>query len=258
MEAFDKDRKGMVLRIERSSIHDGEGLRTVVFLKGCPLRCQWCSTPESQSFQNEQTETNTYGTLMTVAEVMREIRKDSLFYFISAGGLTLSGGEILAQPEFTLALLKNARMECINTAVETSFFAPWEKIQLLLPHINTAYVDLKIFSSGLHKQYCGINNQVILDNLLRTNQLEKCPRLVVRTPIIPGINDDFQELENIGRFCAQLNWLDHVELLPYHKLGTATYEKLGRPYLLGEVPTPTPEQMEVCRNVVRRHVKTVR
>lgn len=126
MEAFDKDRKGMVLRIERSSIHDGEGLRTVVFLKGCPLRCQWCSTPESQSFQIEQTETNTYGTLMTVAEVMREIRKDSLFYFISAGGLTLSGGEILAQPEFTLALLKNARMECINTAVETSFFAPWE------------------------------------------------------------------------------------------------------------------------------------
>lgn len=119
-------------------------------------------------------------------------------------------------------------------------------------------MDLKIFSSGLHKQYCGINNQVILDNLLRTNQLEKCPRLVVRTPIIPGINDDFQELENIGRFCAQLNWLDHVELLPYHKLGTATYEKLGRPYLLGEVPTPTPEQMEVCRNVVRRHVKTVR
>ena len=88
MEAFDKDRKGMVLRIERSSIHDGEGLRTVVFLKGCPLRCQWCSTPESQSFQIEQTETNTYGTLMTVAEVMREIRKDSLFYFISAGGLT--------------------------------------------------------------------------------------------------------------------------------------------------------------------------
>ena len=244
LETFDKDREGVVLRIERSSIHDGEGLRTVVFLKGCPLRCQWCSTPESQSFQVERAGENTYGARMTVGEVMREIRKDSLFYFISTGGLTLSGGEILAQPEFTLALLKNARMECINTAVETSFFAPWEKIEPLLPHINTAYVDLKFFSSGLHQQYCGAKNQVILDNLLRTNQLEKCPRLVVRTPIIPGINDDPRELEDIGRFCARLNWLDHVELLPYHKLGTATYEKLGRPYLLGHVPTPTPEQME--------------
>ena len=99
---------------------------------------------------------------------------------------------------------------------------------------------------------------MIVDNLLRTNQLEKCPRLVVRTPIIPGINDDPRELEDVGRFCARLNWLDHVELLPYHKLGTATYEKLGRPYLLGHVPTPAPEQMEACRNVVRRYVKTVR
>ena len=132
LETFDKDREGVVLRIERSSIHDGEGLRTVVFLKGCPLRCQWCSTPESQSFQVERAGENTYGSRMTVGEVMREIRKDSLFYFISTGGLTLSGGEILAQPEFTLALLKNARMECINTAVETSFFASWEKIEPLL------------------------------------------------------------------------------------------------------------------------------
>ena len=117
-------------------------------------------------------------------------------------------------------------MECINIAVETSFFAPLgRKIQLLLPHINTAYVDLKIFSSGLHKQYCGINNQVILDNLLRTNQLEKCPRLVVRTPNIPGLTMISRNWRTLARFCAQLNWLDHVELLPYHKLGTATYER---------------------------------
>ena len=107
MELIDKDRQGMVLRIERSSIHDGDGFRTVVFLKGCPLRCQWCSTPESQSFEVENTESGSYGTLMTVDEVMRELRKDSLFFFISGGGVTLSGGEMLAQPEFSAALLKN-------------------------------------------------------------------------------------------------------------------------------------------------------
>ena len=127
LHLFDKDREGMVLRIERSSIHDGSGFRTVVFLKGCPMRCQWCSTPESQSFVEETAKDGTvYGTRMTVEQVVREVRKDSLFYFISAGGLTLSGGEILAQPEFSLALLKNAKMECFRTAVETSFIAPWD------------------------------------------------------------------------------------------------------------------------------------
>ena len=94
-EMIDKDRQGMVLRIERSSIHDGDGFRTVVFLKGCPLRCQWCSTPESQSFGVEKTADNVYGTLMTVEDVMKEIRKDSLFFFLSTGGVTLSGGEVL-------------------------------------------------------------------------------------------------------------------------------------------------------------------
>ena len=100
--------KGMVLRIERSSIHDGDGMRTVVFLKGCPLRCQWCSTPESQAFQVETTVdgSKSYGTEMTVTDVMKEVRKDTAFYFISGGGMTLSGGELLAQPDFSLALLK--------------------------------------------------------------------------------------------------------------------------------------------------------
>ena len=152
METLEKDRQGMVLRIERSSIHDGEGFRTVVFLKGCPLRCQWCSTPESQSFGIERTDEKTYGTLMTVEEVMREVRKDSLFFFISTGGITLSGGEVLAQPEFTLALLKNCRRECFNTAIETCFFGPWENIEPMLPHVNTIYADIKMITADAHKK----------------------------------------------------------------------------------------------------------
>ena len=172
MEIIDKDRKGMVLRIERSSIHDGDGLRTVIFLKGCPLRCQWCSTPESQSFQTERAGETVYGSVMTVEEVMREIRKDSLFFFISSGGVTISGGEILSQPEFSLALLRNCKRECFTSAVETSFFAPWETVSSLLPYINTAFVDLKLFRADLHKQYCGVDNSVILKNLLATNEAE--------------------------------------------------------------------------------------
>ena len=203
---------GIVLRIERSSIYDGDGFRTVVFLKGCPLRCQWCSTPEGQSFQieHEHTEQNTYGRMMTVEEVMKEIRKDTAFFFHSGGGVTLSGGEILAQPEFTLALLQASRSECINTAIETSFFAPWAVIQPILPYVNTAFVDIKLFNREQHQQYCGVGNQTILENISQTNNVEKPFRLIVRIPIIPGINDTEEELAQIGQFCAGLRHLHHI------------------------------------------------
>ena len=257
MEMIEKDRQGMVLRIERSSIHDGDGFRTVVFLKGCPLRCQWCSTPESQSFKAEETAENTYGTVMTVGDVMREVRKDSMFFFISGGGMTLSGGEILAQPEFSLALLKNARRECIDTAVETAFYGPWKNIAAMLPYINTVYADVKLFDRERHKQFCGVYNDTILENLLATNQAEGDFRLVVRVPVIPGINDGGEELERIGEFGRRLKKMDHMQLLPYHRLGTATYKKLGRPYLLEEVKSPSAEHMARCRELVGTYVDHV-
>lgn len=257
MDKIEKSRQGMVLRIERSAIHDGDGFRTVVFLKGCPLRCQWCSTPESQSFGIEYADQKTYGTLMSVEDVMKELRKDSLFFFISAGGVTLSGGEVLAQPEFSLELLKACRKECFNTAIETCFFGPWETIEQMLPHLNTIYADIKMITPEAHKKYCGVDNALILQNLENTNNAEGRFRLVIRTPVIPGINDSDEEMQKIGRFCAGLNRLDYVQLLPYHSLGTATYKKLGRPYLLEGICTPTAEQMEHCRAVVQQYVHRV-
>lgn len=250
MEVFEKDRQGMVLRIERSSVHDGDGFRTVVFLKGCPLRCQWCSTPESQSFGVEKVRGNVYGTLMTVEEVMKELRKDSLFFFVSGGGVTLSGGEVLAQPEFSLALLKNAKLEGFNTAIETCLFGPWEHVKALLPYLDTVYADVKLISGKAHKEYCGASNDRILDNLRQMDREPGRFRLVVRTPVIPGVNDSDEELRLIGGFCGSLKRLDHIQLLPYHKLGTATYEKLGRPYELAGTPTPTQEHMARCREIV--------
>lgn len=200
---YDADRKGTVLRIERSSVHDGPGLRTVLFLKGCPLRCQWCSTPESQKFEIETGDSYSYGSVMTVQDVMRELRKDSLFFFISTGGITISGGEILAQPEFTRAVLRNCRAECMHTAIETSFFAPWETIKSILPYVNLAFVDMKFFSNDLHKQYTGVDNELIKQNLLATNELEDKFQLVIRTPIIPGLNDSEEELVQNRRILHQ-------------------------------------------------------
>lgn len=255
--AYDRERRGMVLRIERSSIHDGDGFRTVVFLKGCPLRCRWCSAPESQSFEVERTQDKVYGRLMTVEEVMREVRKDSAFFFHSGGGMTVSGGEPLAQPEFSLALLKNSGMECISTAIETSFYAPWENISALLPYVDTAYVDMKLFSGDLHSQYCGRDNEMILRNLLLTNDIGSGFRLAVRIPIVPGINDPREELSRMGEFCSGLRHLDHVQLLPYHRLGAETYSRLGRPYLLTGLQPPSPEHMQRCRETVGQFVENV-
>lgn len=256
MEVLQENRQGMVLRIERSSIHDGDGFRTVVFFKGCPLRCQWCSTPESQSFGVEKTaDGNVYGTPMSVEEIMKEIRKDSLFYFLSTGGVTLSGGEVLSQPEFALELLRRCRQECFNTAIETCFFGPWEHVEAMLPYVNTVYVDLKLIDRDLHRKYCGVDNDLILQNIRAADQAPGRFRMIVRMPVIPGVNDSEEELSRIGAFCAQLERLDHIQLLPYHKLGTATYKKLGRPYLLEGVETPSPEHMERCREIVRQYVK---
>lgn len=252
-----KNFRGTVLRIERSSVHDGDGYRTVVFLKGCPLRCLWCSTPESQRFEIEEAAGKRYGKLMSVEDVLREVRKDIPFYFHSGGGLTLSGGELLAQPEFSLYLLKQARWEGIQTAVETSFFAPWESIEPILACTDLAFVDMKAGSAALHEKCCGAGNERILENLLRTNELEQPLRLVIRIPIIPGVNDSREELAGIGAFCARLTHLEKVQLLPYHRLGTATYEKLGRPYTLEKLLPPTPEHMEDCRNVIRKFVNNV-
>ena len=249
---------GTVLRLERASIFDGDGFRTVVFLKGCPLRCAWCSTPESQSCQIERACEKVYGEHMTVEHVMREVRKDSVTFFLSGGGLTISGGEPLIQPAFTRELLRQAHEECYNTAIETTFFAAWEIIEEMLPSIDTAFVDMKAWSADLHRELTGIGNGTICENLLKTNEYAGRLRLIVRIPTIPGVNDADDELAGIARFCARLKHLDHVQLLPYHRLGIETYRRLGRTYAFPDLETPTTDYMEARRAVVARHVHDVR
>lgn len=251
------DKIATVLRWERSSIFDGDGFRTVVFLKGCPLRCKWCSTPESQNFEIEKAEEKLYGKKMSVEQILKEVRKDSLFYFHSGGGLTVSGGEVLSQPEFSRCLLQQARREGINTAIETTFYAKWEIIEKILEHVNTAFVDLKFITSELHKKYCGVDNALILENIKKADVCKEKFRFVIRIPLIPGFNDSDEELTKMGTFCAQLKKVAYVQILPYHKLGSDTYRKLGRPYELEELLPPEQEHVERCKEVLRKYVSKV-
>jgi pyruvate formate lyase activating enzyme len=250
----DGERLGAVLHVERSSIHDGDVFRTVIFLMGCPLRCRWCSTPESQSSAIERIGDKTYGEAMSVNQLMTVVRKDSIFYFHSGGGLTLSGGEPLVQADFCEELLRQARHEGIGTAIETSLAAPFRQVEKLLHHLDIIYADIKHIDSDAHRKYCGKSNADILDNLRRVDARAKGLKLVVRIPLIPGINDDNDTLHGIGTFCADLSNLHCVQLLPYHRFGVDTYRKLGIDYSLASLRPPTEERMEACREIVRSHV----
>ncbi|MBQ9062070.1 MAG: glycyl-radical enzyme activating protein [Eubacterium sp.] len=254
-EYVGRDMKGTVLRLEKSSIYDGDGFRTVVFLKGCPLRCQWCSTPESQKRDIESTLDGsiTYGKIMTVEEVLVEVRKDSIFYFHSGGGMTLSGGEIMAQHEFVLTLLRRARYEAIDTCIETSFFTKWDIAKPIFETANTVFTDLKIFDEEKHIKYTGVSNKPILENIRNAGTLGADTKYIIRTPLIPGVNDAEEDLEKIGQFLSELPYVHHIQLLPYHRLGTDTYRKLGKEYLLKDVEVPPAEHMEWCRNVIKRY-----
>lgn len=282
---------GSVLRIERTSIFDGQGLRTVLFLKGCPLRCRWCSTPESQRTTPQKGYTRDrcvgcglcirscpngalaisedglkvitdsskcqncfvcvtkclrsahkkYGNLLSVQEVVREIVKDEIFFFHSGGGVTISGGEPLSQPDFVAEVLRECRQLGIHTALETSFYAPYESIAKVLPWLNVLYVDLKYMDREFHKQWVGRDNSLILDNLRKIDQTTEPVEIIVRIPLIPGANDSDANLSATAEFCRSLKKLIEIELLPYHRLGLETYRNLEMTYLLPELVPPSPE-----------------
>lgn len=243
---------GLVLRIEHASIYDGDGIRTVVFMKGCHLNCRWCSTPESQSFAVEQDrEGKSYGRWMSVEQVMREIHKDELFFFHSGGGVTFSGGEPLNQAGFVQAVLERCRYFGIGTAIETSLHADYSLIAPLLPLLDLIYVDLKAMDAARHRELAGVDNALILDNIRRLDAALIAPRLILRMPVIPGLNDDAANLRLTAGFCAGLRHLRCLELLPYHRLGVATYARLGREYALPEVKTPDRGQMQSAADIIR-------
>ena len=244
---------GRVLRIEKGSIHDGDGLRTVVFLKGCPLRCAWCASPESQ----DAAFINGYGTTMTATEVFGEITKEEIFYFHSGGGVTISGGEPLEQTDFIHALIRECAKTGINTAIETCAYCDYTAIEKLLPHLNVIYTDLKLMDDEQHIKHTGVSNKTILENVMRMAS-EFAGKLRIRIPLVPSVNMDDGQIKAAAAFCQSLTRLDFVEFLPYHRLGIDTYRKLGREFLLSGIMPPDKEAVERAKQVFRETAPGVR
>lgn len=247
---------GRIFDIQRYSIHDGVGIRTIVFLKGCALRCRWCCNPESQSFELETMMINgkkkVMGRDVTVAEVMETVKRDMPYYSRSDGGLTLSGGESLLQPDFARGLLRAAKEMGISTAMESMGFARYEMIASILPYLDTYLMDIKHINPSKHAEYTLKSNELLLENA-RKIAASRQTELIIRVPVIPGFNDTKEELLEIARFAGSLPGVRQIHLLPYHSFGRGKYEGLGRDYPMGEVETPSKEKMQQFKEAVEQN-----
>ncbi len=246
---------GRIFDIQKFSVHDGPGIRTIVFLKGCALRCKWCCNPESQQYEIQTMMQNgkekIIGRDVTVAEVLQTVKQDMPYYRRSGGGMTLSGGEMLCQSDFAYALLRCAKEAAINTAVETTGFASYETIEKLLPYIDTVLMDIKHTDSAKHKAFTTQPNEKILENAVKIAKNAK--KLIIRVPVIPTFNDTPEEIGAIAKFAASLEGVNEINLLPYHRFGKDKYDGLGREYLMGDLPSPADEKMQQLKKVAESY-----
>ena len=259
---------GIIFNIQKFCINDGPGIRTTVFFKGCPLRCKWCHNPESHLCEPEllydsekcvgEGELNALelvGKEMSVQEVLNEVLKDKVFYDNSGGGLTLSGGEPLMQFDFAYELLKHAKQNGIHTCVETCGFAKTEDILKIAKFTDIFLYDWKVTDDELHKEYTGVSNGLLLENLKAVDSTGS--NIILRCPIIPNVNDTQTHFCGIAEIANSLNNIWGIEIEPYHCLGNSKYQKLGRTESLPRFEEPTEQQVRNWIEQIQRQTKII-
>jgi pyruvate formate lyase activating enzyme len=290
---------GHVFDIKKYAIHDGPGIRTTVFFKGCPLKCRWCHNPESWSMHPElgfrrgrcakcgrcvevckeqaislaengpvtnaaectvcgecvsaclNNAREIIGQEMTVSQVVSEIKKDAIFYDQSGGGATFSGGEPLMQGEFLLALLKQCRNQGIHTVVDTTCHAELQIIQQVARHTDLFLCDLKHMDGTVHKDFTGVENDLILYNIRWLSNAGK--RITIRIPIVPGFNDDRSNIEMTAEFVRSLGNVTRIDVLPYNSGGKEKSARLTTEFDLMESEVPTDEDMTVIADILNSY-----
>ena len=297
--------QGTVFDIQTYSLHDGPGIRTLVFLKGCPLACAWCQNPESQRRQPEvllysekcagcgqcvsvcanqaiqitdgRSRTNRHlckgcgqcaaicfnearilaGRTMSSEEVCQEIKKDEIFYKRSGGGVTLSGGEPLAQAEFSASILRMCKQAGMHTALETSGMADWETFKKVLDYVDLVLYDLKHMDSLAHQKCTGVPNDLILENVKRIHKEYAIP-IAARIPVVPGYNAHMENIKSTARFIAtELDPATKVHILAYHRLGETKYNRLEKEGGGVSMSPPTEEQMADIKKTMESFGLTV-
>jgi len=286
---------GIIFDIKRYAIHDGPGIRTAVFFKGCPLDCWWCHNPEGQSgkpqliFRSNRCKSSNacldagpreaitwkegsvthwdacddcgkcaevcfagareiIGREMTIHQLMAEVGRDIPFYDQSSGGVTFTGGEPMQQIEFLEEALHTCKEQQIHTTVDTSGHTSWKNISSILHLVDLFLYDVKLMDANQHIKYTSVSNRRILDNLYKLSSANA--HIIVRIPLIPGINDNHENMELCGSYLAVLPHLDGVELMPYHEIGIAKYQALGMNYRMANTVSPTDEQISRVEELI--------
>lgn len=223
-----KQLQGLVFDIKRFAIHDGPGIRTTIFFKGCHLACPWCHNPESQSFQIQTIDSQVFGRYYFVDELLDEIVKDQIFFEESGGGVTFSGGDPIHQLDFLLSLSKSCQRAGVHTAVDTSGYLKPQKWTEILANFDLFLYDLKCITPSLHKSRTGVSNGWILQNL--TELIAQKIPTILRIPLIPSFNTSQREIWNILDFISSLEEIPPIHLLFYHKIGKHKYQQMNIPY----------------------------
>ncbi|MGM0240604.1 glycyl-radical enzyme activating protein [Enterococcus sp. AZ103] len=245
-----------IFNIQKFSIHDGPGIRTVVFFKGCPLSCYWCANPESQNGRPEKMwdqskkAFTTVGEYKSIEEIIVEVMKDEVFYEESGGGVTLSGGEVLYQAKFATELLRQLKEKNIHTASETTGFARFEVFQKFIAQVDLLYFDVKHHDEAAHKAGVGVSLQPILKNLAEA--VAHHPHLIVRIPVIPQYNDGEDNAQKFAELFQDMQ-IKQVELLPFHQFGEKKYQYLDRSYQMHDVPQIQPEELVYFQEIMEAH-----
>ncbi len=240
---------GYVMNIQNFSVNDGEGIRTNIFLSGCPLRCRWCSNPEGQTLNNSMT------SYMTAADVIREIKKQLIFYRYSGGGVTFSGGEATVQQDFLRELATELYGMGVSLAIETCGEFVFGEVSDILKLMDLIFLDIKHMDDEKHREYTGVSNKRILENAVKIAEL-KIP-LVIRIPVIHNVNTDEKNIKEAFEFIKKETPLAKLELLPYHTLGEEKYRKLHLPKPSSAFQTPSKEEIGVWNHLAQEMGITV-
>lgn len=288
-----------ITNISKCSVHDGPGVRTVVYFKGCPLRCAWCHNPETFSasaqvlyasskcihcgecvavcpahhtvvgndmvFQREgctlcgncvkacpSLALSLCGEKMTVDDLFAKIMKDRHYYSASGGGVTFSGGECLLHSHFVAQIAEKCKAERIHTAVESAFFVPWENVERVLPFIDLFFADLKIADPQKHRKFTGQDNRLIIDNI--TGLSEAHPNIILRIPVIPGVNDSCEDIDGFADIIRTFGkGVREIELLRYNNLAESKYESAGEAYVkFADDPQTDAEMQKLCAALMKK------